>query len=337
MRAAVFAAVVAAWLCVASAKSELEHSVQRPIAIAQVDPQASCVSNETHCTCLPTQHRRLVKIPDTNPQMCYLDPMEFESHKCACPGNALCEKLEFACEKLEAFGEFNAEGHVPCTEVRDPTCYGAGNPEPCSAHVNVFVDGVLKGCVDNIPVDSNVDDAYGYGDYKAQNIENVELDYINLRFIETTQNSELHFCVIYGNWKLGEVLHPNGAFDRHEKAKITADFPLHIEIKDDASDFYAGDGTNEVLTEHTHYASKSDGYCLGPLLGDGSGVRAEFYDLNNIFGLNVQTYDSDTTSIVNLANWAFADHRPATDLQADGHSNGDESVIVEFRPTCTCG
>mmetsp|Transcript_17387 Transcript_17387/g.37750 ORF Transcript_17387/g.37750 Transcript_17387/m.37750 type:complete len:338 (+) Transcript_17387:71-1084(+) len=336
MRVIIFGALLASAACVALAATDVKTQVARPIAVADVNPEDSCVSNATHCTCLQHTHKKLMKVPNTNPQMCVLDPVEYESHKCSCPGNALCERLEFSCEKLETFGDFNELGQVACTEVTDATCFGVDHPEPCSENVNVFVDGTLAGCVRNIPVASNVDDAYGYGDAKAQNVENVEFDRINIRLIETTVNNDLHMCMIYGNWKVGEASHTSDGDIREVRSKISAGFPLNFEIKDDPSDQYFNDGTPEIGTFHRYWATKSDGFCLGPLLGDGSGFRAEFYDLKFLHGLNVQTYNEATGGIDNLAAWTFADHQPATDLLPDGRADGDESVVVEFRPTCSC-
>mmetsp|Transcript_1645 Transcript_1645/g.3494 ORF Transcript_1645/g.3494 Transcript_1645/m.3494 type:complete len:337 (-) Transcript_1645:14-1024(-) len=336
MRGSVAMVVFVSVLCAASATPVVKRNALRQV-VAEVDPKESCVNNATHCTCIDSTYRRLIPIEGSYPKKCTIDPVEIESNKCACPGTSLCEREIFPCSKTQAVGEVDTSGEVVCTEIQDASCKKVMKPEPCSHHVNVFVNGEKAGCVNNVPVSSNVDEAYGYGDAKAQNIENVEYDRINLRLIETTMNNELHLCVIYGNWKVGEVELPNDPeLSRKEKSKITADFPLFIEIKDDPNDFYSGDGTTEILTQHAHYAHKSDGYCLGPLLGDGSGIRAEFYDLDNIFGLNVQTYSKDTLSIENLAKWSFADYLPASALQADGRSDGDESVVVDFKPTCSC-
>uniref|UniRef100_A0A7S1XH58 Uncharacterized protein n=1 Tax=Erythrolobus australicus TaxID=1077150 RepID=A0A7S1XH58_9RHOD len=321
----------------ADAASLLHKSHARPV-VAPVDSESSCVNNATHCTCVVNNYRTLIEVAGSSPKMCTLNPEEFEGHKCSCPGNALCEREEFSCNKLKAIGEFGANGQVRCEEIVDAQCLKAVNPDICSTHVNVFVDGTLAGCVTNVPVATNVDDAYGYASARANNIENVEYDRVNLRLIETTANEDVHLCVIYGNWQIGELVNPDDpTLSRKEKSKITADFPLHYEIKDDPSDTYNGDGTTQLLTSHQHYAYKSDGFCIGPLLSDGGGFRAEFYDLDNMLGLNVQTYDSQTGSIENLARWSFADHRPAGELREDGRANGDESVVVDFKPTCQCG
>jgi len=222
----------------------------------------------------------------------------------------------------------------PCSTSVSPT---ALCPPLCSGGVQIFVDGDAAGCIKSIPANTDVDEAYGYADFQANNIENLEYDYINLRFVNTLVDGELHFCTIYGNWQIGQQVNPNDpTLSRQEKATITAAFPLGIEIRDDPGDDYAGDGTTQVDTDHEHYAYKSDGFCLGPLLGDGSSIKAQYYDLNNMLGVNVQTYNSATGAIENLVTWNFADNRPASDLQPDGRSNGDEAVLVEFKPSCVC-
>uniref|UniRef100_A0A7S1TJJ3 Uncharacterized protein n=1 Tax=Erythrolobus australicus TaxID=1077150 RepID=A0A7S1TJJ3_9RHOD len=337
MKGVLVAAILAGAFCAANAAPLLRSNHVRPV-IGPVDPDGSCVNNATHCTCIASNYRTLIEVAGSSPKMCSLNPDEFEGHKCACPGNALCEREEFSCNKLKAVGEFGANGQVRCDEVIDGRCIKAFNPDVCSSFVNVFVDGTLAGCVANVPVTTNVDDAYGYGSARANNIENVEYDRINLRLVETTANEDVHLCVIYGNWQVGELVNPyDPTLSRKEKSRITADFPLHLEIKDDPNDFYAGDGTTELLTSHQHYAYKSDGFCIGPLLSDGGGFRAEFYDLDNMLGINVQTYNNQTGSIENLARWSFADHRSAGELREDGRANGDESVVVDFQPTCQCG
>mmetsp|Transcript_11419 Transcript_11419/g.24624 ORF Transcript_11419/g.24624 Transcript_11419/m.24624 type:complete len:336 (+) Transcript_11419:168-1175(+) len=335
MRGTIFVAVLASALCAASALPVLNRNSLRA-SVAKVANSESCVNNATHCTCVEgALYRPLIEIEGSSPKMCRLNP-EIEGNKCACPGTALCEKETFSCSKLQATGEFNEFGQVACTEIIDATCEKANKPEPCSSNVNVFVNGAKAGCVRNVPVASNVDDAYGYGDAKAQNVENVQFDRINLRLIETTTNNEIHMCVIYGNWKLGEASHASDGDVREVRSKVTAGFPLNFEIQDDPGDVYGGDGTNEITTFHRYWATKSDGYCIGPLVGDGSGFRAEFYDLDFMEGLNVQTYNEATTGIDNLASWSFADHVPAVALRPDGRTNGDESVVVDFQPTCSC-
>mmetsp|Transcript_11070 Transcript_11070/g.23746 ORF Transcript_11070/g.23746 Transcript_11070/m.23746 type:complete len:337 (-) Transcript_11070:667-1677(-) len=334
-RGAIIAAVLASAVCAASAAPTLQPSSLRPV-VGPIDDAASCVNNATHCTCVERNYRRLVLIEGSMPKMCMMDPTEIEGNKCACPGTALCEKEEFSCNKMQAEGEFDENGHVACTEIFDSKCQKALKPETCSSFINVFVNGAKAGCVRNIPVTSNVDDAYGYGDSKAQNVENVQFDYINLRLIETTANNDVHMCMIYGNWKEGVDLYSSDGDVREVRTKITADFPMSFEIQDDPGDQYSGDGTNEIGTFHRYWATKSDGFCIGPLLGDGSGFRAEFSDLDFMAGLNVQTYNSDTLGIENLASWKLSDHFPATALRADGRANGDEGVIVDFKPTCSC-
>mmetsp|Transcript_12604 Transcript_12604/g.27486 ORF Transcript_12604/g.27486 Transcript_12604/m.27486 type:complete len:336 (+) Transcript_12604:124-1131(+) len=335
MRGAVIVTVFATVLCACSALPVLNQNSLRP-EIAKVAASESCVNNATHCTCVEGKtYRPLVEIEGTSPKMCRLND-EVEGNKCGCPGTALCEKEVFSCSKLQATGEFNELGQVACTEIIDGTCEKASKPEQCSQNVNVFVNGDKAGCVRNVPVESNVDDAYGYGDWKAQNVENVQFDRVNLRLIETTANSEIHLCVIYGNWKLGEASYSTDSDTREVKSKITADFPLNFEIQDDPNDQYGGDGTTEISTFHRYIATKSDGYCIGPLVGDGSGFRAEFYDMDFMAGLNVQTYNEVTSGIENLASWSFNDHIPAVALRPDGRANGDESVVVDFKPTCSC-
>mmetsp|Transcript_14763 Transcript_14763/g.31654 ORF Transcript_14763/g.31654 Transcript_14763/m.31654 type:complete len:341 (-) Transcript_14763:282-1304(-) len=300
-------------------------------------PEPTCIKNATHCSCVEKSYRSLIPSAFESGR-CTLD-VERTGAVCSCPGSSLCERDVEPCgsNKLRAVGAFDVDGTVDCEELEGGDCERASEPQHCSAAVNVFVDGKLGGCVSTIPVMSDVDDAYGYSSWRANNIENVEYDMINLRFIETRANNELHFCVIYGNWRVGELEKPyEEEASRLEKAEITAAFPLYFEIKDDPSDVYEGEGTTKVNTAHAHYATKSDGYCLGPLLGDGSGVRAKFYDLNNILGVNVQTFNPATFGTSNLFKWDFADYRNGDDLKPDGRSDGDESVVVDFQPTCEC-
>eukprot|EP00182_Erythrolobus_australicus_P002321 CAMPEP_0185829182 /NCGR_PEP_ID=MMETSP1353-20130828/97_1 /TAXON_ID=1077150 /ORGANISM="Erythrolobus australicus, Strain CCMP3124" /LENGTH=340 /DNA_ID=CAMNT_0028526943 /DNA_START=81 /DNA_END=1103 /DNA_ORIENTATION=- len=300
-------------------------------------PEPSCIMNSTHCSCLEKSYRSLIASPERFGR-CILDEERIGA-SCSCPGTSICERSVEPCgtKKLRATGPMAEDGTVPCEALPDAQCERASNPKHCTGAVNVFIDGVAKGCIKTIPVLSDVDDAYGYASYRANNIENVEYDYINLRFIETRANEDLHFCVIYGNWRIGEIVNPNDpTLSRKEKSEVTAKFPMFFEIKDDPSDSYFGDGTSTVRTSHAHYAHKSDGYCLGPLLGDGSGVRARFYDLDNILGVNVQTFNENTFSVTNLAKWDFADHRSATELRTTGQADGDESVIVDFQAACEC-
>jgi len=293
--------------------------------------------NSTHCSCSEKSYRSLIASTERFGH-CMLDE-ERTGASCSCPGTSICERSVEPCgtKKLRATGPMVEDGTVPCEAMPDAQCERASRPKHCTGAVNVYIDGVVQGCVNTIPVISDVDDAYGYGSARANNIENVEYDFINLRFIETRANEELHFCVIYGNWRIGEMVFPNDpTLSRKEKSMVTAHTPLHFEIRDDPNDYYSGDGTMNVTTSHAHYAYKSDGYCLGPLLGDGSTVRAKFFDLDYMLGVSVQTYNENTFSVSNLAKWTFADLRSADELRTTGQADGDESVIVDFQPACEC-
>ncbi|KAA8499762.1 hypothetical protein FVE85_7347 [Porphyridium purpureum] len=266
-------------------------------------------------------------------------------YACACPGTDFCEVAPFECEKVSSSissQDLVASELVSCTIEPGGACSKVDFLNVYNKCVNVYIDGIKQGCIETVPVESDVNDAYGYADAKATSIDTVEMDFINMRFICTMADGELHFCVIYGNWQLGEDVYnepDKKQFNRKIKSHVTASFPLNLEILDDPSGFYSGDGTTDIYTSHVHYVYKSDGFCVGPVLGDGSGIRTHFYDVNKMFGVNVQTCDESNDLIINLGKWYWQDHvaNPSADLDSTGRANGDEQVTVEMRPTCSCG
>lgn len=307
----------------------------------KVDVEASCLRNNgTHCTCIEKTYHPL---ESQGGGSCMVGAAR-TGFACACPGTSWCEVTNFQCEKANADvpSTLFVEGQpVSCTLDLAGACTKVQDLSVCNKYVNVYIDGERRGCIETVPVDVNVDDAYGYQDSKATSIDTVELDFINIRFIRTLTDSELHFCVIYGNWQIGEDLYnepDKNDFNRKVKAHVTASYPLNLEIRDDPNDFYEGDGTTDVFTSHTFYVYKSDGFCMGPLLGDGSGVRAHFYDVNKLFGVNVQTYNEQNDVIANLGKWYWRDHvdNPDAELDSTSRANGNEQVTVEMRPTCSC-
>jgi len=319
----------------------LENFEARPIA--PISPTESCLRNSTHCTCDEKSYRPLIEAE--KPGFCRLDPVERDGFVCGCPGTTLCEISEYPCsdsqyKRLRATGEFGTDGLVECevSMSANDKCRKSVPVETCSKYSNIFIDGTLAGCVSNLQVISDIDDAYGLVNGRVSKLEGLELDMINLRVIETASSKNVHLCVIYGNWQEGEQQFPNDMdMSRKEKVRLTASSPLHIELRDDPTDQYLGDGTNQVLIFQEHRPSQSDGFCVGPFLNDGSGLRSEFFDLSNLLGVNVQTFDRATHRIENLAQWKFADHHALSELNADGRTNGDDSVTIDVQPTCACG
>ncbi|KAA8495601.1 hypothetical protein FVE85_1756 [Porphyridium purpureum] len=331
-----------------SSKQTIAAPVMYPLStlriVDRVDVTASCLQNNgTHCTCSKKDYFPLEVEGD---RTCRVMPKK-NGYSCGCPGTELCEVQTFECDKPSSSVSstlMSAGALVECSLESGASCAKAepsGDSSVCNKFVNVYIDGVKSGCIRAVPVDVSVNEAYGYQDAKATSIDTVELDFMNVRMVRTIQDEELHFCAIYGNWQIGEDLYleaDKNEFNRRVKSWVTASYPLNIEIMDDPADFYSGDGTKDIKTEHTFYVYKSDGFCLGPLLGDGSGIRAHFYDVNKMFGVNVQTYDENNDKIANLGKWYWKDHvgNPATDLDRTGRADGDEQVTVEFKPTCFC-
>uniref|UniRef100_A0A7S0T710 Uncharacterized protein n=1 Tax=Erythrolobus madagascarensis TaxID=708628 RepID=A0A7S0T710_9RHOD len=68
-------------------------------------PEPTCVNNATHCSCLGHVYYPVIMIPDTQPPVCYQDPLATKAYKCDCAGTALCEVEQFACTKLQALEE----------------------------------------------------------------------------------------------------------------------------------------------------------------------------------------------------------------------------------------
>jgi len=312
--------------------------------VAKVDPRESCVRNATHCTCGEKAYRPLVEASEY-PGFCTLDPVERDGFVCGCPGNTLCEIKEYACasgsyKKLRAIGTFDEQGRVQCESATSTgeTCRKSTAVKTCSEFSNVFVDGALVGCVSNIPVVSDVDDAFGLVDGRVNKIDALELDMINIRVIETLSSKNIHMCVVYGNWDTGSKLYPNdNALSRKAKARVTATSPLAIELPVDPSEEIVGDGTTELLITSEQTVAQSEGFCIGPFLNDGSGFRAEFYELNSSLGVNVQTFEHSTSRIESLTQWKFAEHNAVSTLYADGRTNGDDRVTLDVVPTCECG
>mmetsp|Transcript_10774 Transcript_10774/g.28822 ORF Transcript_10774/g.28822 Transcript_10774/m.28822 type:complete len:359 (-) Transcript_10774:437-1513(-) len=312
----------------------------RAEVVDAIAPSASCVRNATHCTCRQQIVSPLTKIGAVGAGVdyCSASVLEKEEMTCACPGDSLCTMKEFQCtkvRKLEGDATAVPRGSVACKSSRG-TCTKAENEKVCSSHSNIFIDGVLRTCVRNVPVVSDVDDAYGYSNSRANNLEGTLHDYINVRMVESTSSSDVHMCVIFGNWKIGGLEFSDDTAPREEKVRFNASFPINVEIMDDPSDQLVGDGTNELFLSLAHTAQSTDGVCIGPLLNDGSGIRGTFFDLRNMRGINIQTSEPDL-SISSMYTWNFAANRPASTLTPEGRSDGDESVTVDIQPVCGCG
>mmetsp|Transcript_3106 Transcript_3106/g.8649 ORF Transcript_3106/g.8649 Transcript_3106/m.8649 type:complete len:577 (-) Transcript_3106:188-1918(-) len=315
---------------------QLTQPLSSTRAIDAVDASSQCVKNATHCSCSEKPWTPLIQL-DFSPNTCKLGA-EKDGLSCSCPGTSLCEREETSpCSKLLRIGDIDDQGRVECQYRNNQTCSKALNSRPCSGHVSVFINGQSSGCAASAPVTSDVNDMYGLRDGSATVANETLLDYINIRAIQSTFDEELHVCVIYGNAAQGMAQFGSSqAHLRKEKAKLTAAFDINIELRDDTTDAYHGDGSREVFMSHSHFAYKTDGFCVGPLLGDGSGLRATFYDLNNTLGVNVQSYDFVSGVLTSRVLWTFADHVTSADLFSDGRANGDDSVTVDLLPSCAC-
>uniref|UniRef100_A0A7S0XJC2 Uncharacterized protein n=1 Tax=Erythrolobus madagascarensis TaxID=708628 RepID=A0A7S0XJC2_9RHOD len=338
----VFAAVCTQTLAAPLAPSHFKALrnlfAERAEVIEPVPVSSSCIRNSTHCTCRQQSVTPLI-LTDTvlgnGNKMCSVSQYTKDEMACGCPGDSLCEVSEFGCNKVRKVEDgAESDGQVECKTSRG-TCRKARNEQVCSSHSNVFIDGQLSACVRNVPVLSDVDDTYGYSNSRANNLEGALHDHINVRIVESTANSDVHMCVIFGNWRIGELEYAGDTAVRAEKARITSDFPISVEIIDDPSDQVVGDNTKEVLFSLSHSAQSTDGFCVGPLLNDGSGFRSTFFDLTNILGLNLQSSEEDFT-ISSKFLWTFADHRPSSALTPEGRTTGDASVTIDIQPTCHC-
>eukprot|EP00183_Erythrolobus_madagascarensis_P005554 CAMPEP_0185843960 /NCGR_PEP_ID=MMETSP1354-20130828/302_1 /TAXON_ID=708628 /ORGANISM="Erythrolobus madagascarensis, Strain CCMP3276" /LENGTH=424 /DNA_ID=CAMNT_0028543555 /DNA_START=42 /DNA_END=1317 /DNA_ORIENTATION=+ len=199
--------------------------------------------------------------------------------------------------------------------------------------LSLYIDDVPHGCVEPIQTTQTIVDYYGYNDAKAENLNDLEYEYLNLRFVQSSADNQLYYCAIYGDWARGEELYPvDNDVGRAEKSEVTAGFPLEFVVEDDPrgqfGDSYSGDGTTTVMTEHQHLSNKTDGYCIGPLgsMEVGDSFKARYYDLENTRGVAVGSY-----------LWKFVDNRAPGELSlTTGLTNGDDSVTVEFKTTCEC-
>mmetsp|Transcript_14569 Transcript_14569/g.38969 ORF Transcript_14569/g.38969 Transcript_14569/m.38969 type:complete len:556 (-) Transcript_14569:171-1838(-) len=331
---------------VSATQTLLSDHVARPVA--PIRSTESCLKNATHCTCDQKSYRPLIEL--AMPGMCKLDPTERDGYVCGCPGATLCEILEYPCSestyvRLRATGVFNAAGQVTCERAMrsDELCRKTVPITTCSSFSNIFIDGEYSGCAKNVQVSSDVDDAYGLRNgSRVTRLEGLELDMINIRVVETTRNDEVHLCVIYGNWLEGEELFSTStAASRKASVRMTTISPLYVELRDtnssSGSEQYIDEGMKQLLVSSEYSPAQSEGFCVGPFLNDGSGLRAEFFNLANELGINVQTSERSTNNIQNLAQWKFVDHFATQQLSFDGRADGDESVTVDIQPTCACG
>jgi len=328
----------------AARSSGFEGNLRRTFALRaeSLDPIGpTCFRNTTHCTCRGnTYHQMSVahNTSETQSKLCSVGKYEREEMECGCPGDSLCEVRAFECNKVrrietQQMQQTHADALVECAVERS-TCFKAFAPQTCSSHSKIWIDGVFAGCVEHVPVRSDVDDAYMYADGHSNMLNGSFLDYVNVRMVETTANEEVHLCVILGNWQAGLETHSADLNMRKAKSRVTATFPVGLEIMDDFSDQVVGDGSRDLILSHAFPATESDGFCAGPLLNDGSGFRAVFYDLSRILGVNVQSYTTAQT-VQSAFQWTFRNNREPN-LLRNGYANGDDSVTIDVRPSCDC-
>jgi len=325
---------------------EPEKNNRGVVRLDWLEPQIACARTVTYCTCKEKAYRSLVLLnstyeghDDDDQLMCKLDE-ERDGFECACPGTALCRVnvQEHCNSRYRLLSDIQPDETAEC-EPDKRRCERLSLQQTCSEFAEIFIDGQHRGCVGGVPVVSDIDYAYLLNNGRPNRIENLLHDYANLRLVERTSTNDMFMCVIYSNWFIGEQKYPHddGTHStRRYKSRVSAGFPLYFVLKDDPSDGYSGEGTSILHTNHKMSAAESDGFCFGPVLVDGSATRIELYGLNSSLGVNVQSYNATTKTIENSVTWHFSDHVLGAELYSDGRTDGDEAVVIDLLPSCTC-
>lgn len=212
--------------------------------------------------------------------------------------------------------------------------------------VVVEIEGQQMGCLDPIPVLTDVNEAYDYSKAQTQNKEGLENQFITFRFVYSLKTSTMSLCIIYGKGGVWVAEPKSGA-----KVNISNSYGVAWEIQDDPSGIKNGDQwypdaigdySDRLWAEHSWLAEKSDGMCFGPITDNGADILITFTDLLAIKGVIFNTYDTQSKTIDTMNRWYLKDARgrnpshfdSATGISLREHPQKIDSI--RFKTGCTC-
>uniref|UniRef100_A0A7S1XAL2 Laminin IV type A domain-containing protein n=1 Tax=Compsopogon caeruleus TaxID=31354 RepID=A0A7S1XAL2_9RHOD len=209
--------------------------------------------------------------------------------------------------------------------------------------VVMTVEGQPLACITTIKVEDDIEEAYRYDKHETQIKDGLENQYISFRFVKSNKTNTLSFCAIYGQGINGEREGNWGASTAN--VFISNTYGVRWEVMDDphpqdnflplSMETY----TTDLQANHTWKASKSDGWCVGPVTDRGQNFQLRFDNLLNIKGVTVSDFNQTSGQISRGPNWLLATGpgQKPKDFGRDGASLIPlEIKSVRFASSCYC-
>lgn len=210
--------------------------------------------------------------------------------------------------------------------------------------VIVSIEGTPVACINTIKVTDDLRTAYNYSNWETQVKDGLKKQFITIRFVKSMATNTMGLCAVYGKGTDGEREGNMGASTAI--VHINNSYPVKWLIMDDPApyDNFYPDNMEEAATylnsSHAWKATKSDGFCVGPITDKGQDFELRWENLANIIGVNVNSWDDEEGRIIEGGEWLLKSapgKNPKDYSDKDGHSLIPVEIkSLRFISDCYC-